>query len=178
MAQATPRSDSTRGRHDRYGAAARRTARLVSVAALAAAALAALVPACMDDVGPASPCTNVPPGGCPLSRGVACEDPACEAVYACRPGNVWELDRRCPPRDPVDASTRDASAADADAGVEPSLDASLDAPPGAYGGPGCGPLQLPDCSLGFALACPSGCCGCEDLFVCENGGWSHWSACP
>ena len=33
--------------------------------------------------------------------------------------------------------------------------------------------QAPDCSLGFALACPMGCCGCEDLFVCQGGGWSY-----
>ena len=43
--------------------------------------------------------------------------------------------------------------------------------------PGAVALQAPDCSLGLALACPQGCCGCEDLFVCENGGWSYWATC-
>lgn len=133
------------------------------------------VASCSDDAATDQECTNIPAGGCPLSRGVACQDPACEALYACRSGNVWELDRTCPPREagvPREAST--------DAGqVEASrpFDASVDAPPGANGGPGCGALQAPDCSLGLALSCPQGCCDCEDLFVCENGGWSYWATC-
>ncbi|MBX3185981.1 MAG: hypothetical protein KF819_03155 [Labilithrix sp.] len=121
----------------------------------------------------AQACTDIPAGGCPLSRGRACQDPACEASYACRPGNVWELSEVCPPR--ADAGRPDVAIADAfDA---PSYDASFDAPPGAHGGPGCGLLQAPDCSLGFALACPSGCCECDELFVCENGGWNAWGTC-
>jgi hypothetical protein len=131
--------------------------------------------ACSDDAALAVPCANIPIGGCPLSRGVACEDPACEAVYACRAGNVWELDHRCPSRAGVDAdAARDAPGRE---DAPTLLDAGTDAPPGASGGPGCAQLQLPDCSLGFALACPSGCCGCEDLFVCQGGGWSFWSTC-
>lgn len=136
------------------------------------ASLGPVVSACSDDAV-VTPCTDIPPGGCPQSRGVACEDPACEAVYACRPGNVWELERRCPPREgggPRDASTPEAEAA-------APLDASIDAPPGAFGGPGCGVLQTPDCPLGLALACAPSCCDCEDLFVCEGGGWSFWGTC-
>lgn len=60
-----------------------------------------------------------------------------------------------------------------DAGVR---DASIDVE-GAFGGPGCVDLQMPDCPLGVALTCPSGCCGCEDLFVCKNGGWDLWGSC-
>jgi len=149
----------------------------VAVVVASAGSLAvAATPSCAEEAT-AQACTNVPAGGCPLSRGVSCEDPTCAAVYACRDGNVWELDRTCPPREagaPVDAG--EASDA-ADAAPNPPRDASTDAPPGAYGGPGCDVLQLPDCSLGLALACPSGCCGCEDLFVCESGGWSYWSTC-
>lgn len=132
-----------------------------------------LAASCSDEPTP-EPCTNIPPGGCPLSRGVACEDPACEAVYQCRPGNVWEIDRPCPAREAasVDAYAPDASEA------APSRDANVDAPPGAFGGPGCAALQLPDCSLGLALACPNvDCCGCEELFVCEGGGWISWGTC-
>lgn len=140
--------------------------------------LAVVALASCSDGETVTPCTGIPLGGCPRSRGVACEDPACEAVYRCRPNNVWELEERCPQRD---LPARDAAADDAstlpDASSTPPLDAALDAPPGANGGPGCGPLQLPDCALGFALACPSGCCGCEDLFVCESGGWSLWGTC-
>lgn len=147
----------------------------VVLVALAASALA-LLPSC-EDSETAQPCTDIPPGGCPLSRGRACDDPACEAAYACRPGNVWELDRVCPPR--ADAGARDAGGAidGADATDSLGYDASFDAPPGAHGGPGCSALQAPDCSLGFALACPSSCCDCEDLFVCENGGWTSWGTC-
>lgn len=130
-----------------------------------------VVAASCSDPPTAQPCTDVPPGGCPISRGVACEDPACEAVYACRPGNVWELEKICPSRD--GGAARDAHVPEA----EPPIDASIDAPPGAYGGPGCGLLQEPDCALGLVLACPSGCCGCEDLFVCVNGGWDLWGHC-
>ena len=53
----------------------------------------------------------------------------------------------------------------------------IDAPPGAFGGPGCGDLLEPDGALGVALACGASCCGCEDLFVCENGGWELWGTC-
>jgi hypothetical protein len=147
------------------------------VVALLGAALALVGLASCEDDPTAQPCTGVPEGGCPLSRGVACEDPTCEAVYACRPNNVWELERTCPPREagaPRDAATDVDAAPTEDARA---FDASIDAPPGANGGPGCGSLQTPDCSLGLALSCPSGCCGCEDLFVCENGGWTYWATC-
>jgi hypothetical protein len=131
---------------------------------------------CSDDPTP-QPCTDIPAGGCPLSKGVACEDPSCVAVYACRAGNVWELDHTCPAHEAGPVAP-DASS-DADAAMEAShpFDASIDAPPGAGGGPGCAPLEAPDCALAVALACPSGCCGCEDLFVCQNGGWSYYATC-
>ena len=127
-----------------------------------------------SDKPTAQTCTNIPAGGCPLSRGLACSDPSCEAAYACRPGNVWELRERCPPRGPADddGGRTDAS----EAGASPSFDAAIDAPPGAAGGPGCAPLQAPDCPLGLVLSC-QGCCGCEDLFVCASGAWELWGAC-
>jgi hypothetical protein len=55
-------------------------------------------------------------------------------------------------------------------------DVSIDVE-GAFGGPGCVDLQAPDCPLGLAISCPNGCCGCEDLFVCRNGGWNLWGQC-
>jgi hypothetical protein len=151
----------------------RRHRRRVVAVALAGSVALGATPSCSEDAT-AQPCTDIPRGGCPLSRGIACDDPACEAAYACRPGNVWELDHSCAGRDggaPPDA------AADSAPEASPPRDASADAPPGANGGPGCAPLQLPDFALGLALACPSGCCGCEDLFVCESGGWTYWSTC-
>lgn len=126
-----------------------------------------------DDGAVAERCTNIPAGGCPRSRGVACEDPACEAVYLCRENDVWELSERCPSRDAGPAEAADA-ANDASA---PGFDASIDAPPGAFGGAGCESLQVPDCALGLALSCGAGCCGCEDIFVCEDGAWSLWGIC-
>ena len=139
--------------------------------------LAPLALASCGDALDDKPCTNIPAGGCPLSKGVACEDPSCVAAYACRSGNVWELDHMCPGHEagPVIEASTDAS--DASMEVSRPFDAAIDAPPGANGGPGCGPLQVPDCTLGFALACPSGCCGCEDLFVCQNGGWNYYATC-
>ena len=141
--------------------------------AAAIAALAIFVSASCSDGETAQACTDIPAGGCPLSRGVACADTACEATYACLPGNVWELRDRCPAR--PDAGVKDTSPPD----VAPIVDAAFDAPPGAYGGPGCGQLQQPDCALGTALVCPpgAGCCNCEDLFVCENGGWVLYGTC-
>ena len=132
--------------------------------------LTLLVAAACGDPVTDHACTAIPAGGCPLSRGVACEDPSCAAVFACRPGNVWELDHTCPARE---------AGAPHDAAVDapPVRDAAVDAPPGANGGPGCNPLQTPDCALGPALVCPSGCCDCEDLFVCQNGGWVAWGTC-
>lgn len=135
------------------------------------AALAACVAFACDDPPVPQPCSNVPERGCPLSHGVACEDPTCQAIYACREGNVWELVKTCPNFDPDAGSVPDAG---------PSttiIDASADAPPGAYGGPGCEVLQDPDCALGLALACSSGCCGCEDLYVCTSGAWELWGQC-
>jgi hypothetical protein len=134
----------------------------------------ALAFTCSDGSNPPQPCTDIPEGGCPLSHGVACEDPSCLAVYACRPNDVWELDHVCPPHD---AAAHDASDADARADTGPVFDANIDAPPGAFGGPGCNPLEPPDCELGLVLLCQSGCCDCADLYVCQNGGWQIWGTC-
>lgn len=141
---------------------------------LVTCAIAAVV-ACDDGALTATPCTDIPAGGCPLAHGVACEDPACDAVYACLPGNQWELRARCPARDGAVGDASPVVVADAEA-VLPR-DASVDAPPGAFGGPGCPSLGAPDCPLGVALACGAGCCGCEDLYVCSNGGWDLWGVC-
>jgi hypothetical protein len=150
-------------------------ARHRAAAASIVATTLVLFAAC-DDGAVARPCSNIPAGGCPISRGVACEDPACEAVYACRPGDVWELQERCPARDAGPSETNDAAPVEPDAG-SPVGDAAIDAPPGAYGGPGCDSLQAPDCALGVALACGADCCGCEDLYICEDNGWTLWGGC-
>ncbi len=131
--------------------------------------------ACQETVSQ-SPCKDIPSGGCPLSHGLACEDPTCAAAYACNPDGTWTLDHACPG---YDASAPPSFDAAVEAGA-PSFDASgFDAPPGSSGGPGCEALQEPDCPLSTALACPSGCCNCEDLFVCDlaGQGWVAWGTC-
>jgi hypothetical protein len=144
---------------------------VVLLTAALAAALAVAV-ACQDGIDDHA-CSNVPPGGCPLSHGVACDDPACQVVYACEPGGVWRFDHACPDRDAAADAPPDAPP---DTGRPPRDAAAFDVPPGANGGPGCMDLEPPDCPLGVAISC-NDCCGCEDLFVCQNGGWNAWGAC-
>lgn len=128
-----------------------------------------------DDPPVDHPCTDIPPNGCPIARGVSCADRRCERIYACRRGNIWEPLETCPNFSLDAGAPATMGDADTDGGVAP--DAAPNAPPGAYGGPGCGTLQEPDCSVGLALACPSGCCNCEDLFVCRDSAWDLWGAC-
>lgn len=142
------------------------------VLALALVASLAVAVACQDEVNDQT-CSNVPPGGCPLSHGVACDDPSCQAAYACERGGVWRFDHACPPHDGGPDAERDAPP---DTGRPPRDAAAFDVPPGANGGPGCVDLEPPDCPLGVALSCTD-CCGCEDLFVCTNGSWNAWGAC-
>lgn len=153
--------------------------RTLFVSALVGTVLAAVI-SCSDAMT-VNPCRDIPAGGCPLSNGVACEDPTCEAVYACLPSREWQLDHTCPAHEagaPSDGSSEGGDGgSDGPAEAARPFDANIDAPPGASGGPGCEPLQTPDCPLGFALACPMGCCGCEDLFVCQGGGWNYYATC-
>src|SRR5829696_4686587 len=98
------------------GSAERRPGRRIGALVFAATLALALALAAACDDGPVPmPCSNIPAGGCPLGRGVSCSDPACEAVYACRPNNVWELAQECPrgdaaaPSSPADAAAVDAA---------------------------------------------------------------------
>jgi len=133
--------------------------------------------ACDNEPTPVA-CTDVPDGGCPEDNGAdVCQDPTCAAVYECT-NSGWVFQQACPPH------PHDASADVLDAGTEGGTDGSvpdvhIDAPPGAYGGPGCVELEAPDCPLGTAIACGGtlDCCGCEDLYVCDDGGWDPWGVC-
>ncbi len=145
---------------------------------LALLALGALVwAACNGDIPNASAkCARIPDGGCPSSNGPACGDPTCASLYYCNAASVWTFVKACAARDAgLEASDVPDAALDAP-GPSPR-DAAIDVP-GANGGPGCHDLQPPDCPLGLALGCPSAsCCGCEDLFVCSDGGWLGWGFC-
>ncbi|HEX7665447.1 MAG TPA: hypothetical protein VF407_13070 [Polyangiaceae bacterium] len=146
--------------------------RFVSIGSVLALASVAFVAACQTDLSVQKPCRNIPDGGCPAFDD-ACEDPSCTATYSCQPDDTWHLEQTCPAHDAGasngDAGS-DAATATGDAG------ALLDVP-GATGGPGCGDLETPDCSLGVAAACGNGCCDCQDLFVCRDGGWDIWGSC-
>jgi hypothetical protein len=131
-----------------------------------------------EDTSPPVPCVNAPPGGCPEDFGAnVCEDPSCHAVYVCKDGN-WVFDRTCGARDGAAeaSSPADAAILTREAGGSDGGSLEIDAPLGAFGGPGCISLQEPDCPLGVALAC-SDCCGCQDLYVCADGGWNQWGVC-
>jgi hypothetical protein len=132
-----------------------------------------------EDTTPALPCVDAPPTGCPDDFGAdVCQDPACSAVYSCDNGK-WTFVRACGPADgSVDASVAREAGAPEDALASDRGEIEIDAPVGAFGGAGCVSLEPPDCPLGVALYCKSSdCCGCEDLFVCADGGWNPWGAC-
>jgi hypothetical protein len=129
-----------------------------------------------SDTPPPLACKDLAPPACPSdSDADVCADLTCASVYECDDGQ-WVFVQNCPNSSPeagvhpADASTE---------GAPKTPDAEPDAPAGAYGGPGCTDLELPDCSLGTALGCAStpDCCGCQDVYVCANGGWNLWGAC-
>jgi hypothetical protein len=138
----------------------------------ALAMILVLASACGDDIAQ-QPCRDIPDGGCPAQDN-ACDDPTCFTLYDCSPNSTWTVDMVCPAKTPFDAGDIFLdSGADANAAVDGA--AYLDVP-GALGGPGCEDLEAPDCSLGSAAVC-NDCCGCQDLYVCQNGGWVTWGEC-
>ena len=134
-----------------------------------------------DDTPPPESCVDIPDEGCPEDEDAdVCEDVTCSAVYACN-GGVWSLAYACPSR--PDAGLDGGRASDA-ATLEASVTSlrdveAVDAPPGAFGGADCIDLEQPDCSVGTALLCSGAvdCCGCQDLYVCQGGGWIPWGEC-
>jgi hypothetical protein len=142
------------------------------VVPVAGALLAA--PACSNPPVQAV-CQDLAAPACPTEFDAdVCMDPECASVYACDNG-AWSLVTTCP------NYSAEAGVHPVEAGPEAAsmFDAPFDAPPGAFGGPGCVDLEEPDCSLGTALACSgaSDCCGCMDLYVCNSGGWQLWGQC-
>jgi len=137
---------------------------------LCTACVTAIVVACNGDDSAIVTCFDIPEGGCPVQGGVECQDPTCAAAYTCEPDGGWSLAHVCPPHD-GSAMDSNNDVAVSDAGYD------IDAPPGSFGGPGCADLEPPDCPLGEVLICSSGCCGCEDLYVCDDGGWDPWGYC-
>ncbi len=125
-------------------------------------------------------CMDIPKGGCPGEDGTNCEDTTCAAIYSHSSSCVWTFVQSCPNyKPPHDAGPPDGSR---DAAPDGQLrdahlrDAGFVLPPGAAGGPGCLDLESPDCPLDLALQCDD-CCGCQDLYVCVDGGWNEWGEC-
>jgi hypothetical protein len=139
-------------------------------------ALSMAILACQDPIE-AQTCVDIPDGGCPGVDNTNCLDITCGAIYTCEINGTWSEVLTCPvreagPSEPTDtAPPSEAGSAPRDATV---IDVNV---PGANGGPGCVDLEDPDCSLGEALACGPGCCGCGDIFVCQAGGWQLWGEC-
>jgi hypothetical protein len=155
---------------------------LVFVTALTAAA-------CTGTNTTTTSCRNIPANGCPVvTDDRECEDPSCAAAYSCNNG-AWTLDHTCsafdgghaeaPPFVP-DAGLPDAGSGEGGEGDCPDAQ-GFDAPPGAGGGPGCGPLDPPDCPLSRALSCDpasaTACNECDSFFACVDGAWIFWGGC-
>jgi hypothetical protein len=150
---------------------------------------AALAFACNDPVLDTY-CTGIPTGGCPSDNPSTCVhdagsdgytgDPTCAAIYSHTPDCIWSLVQTCPgyvaPHDAGVDATLDAhdAATTKDAARR---DAGFEIPEGAGGGPDCADLESPDCPLEEALVCGASCCGCQTLYLCENGGWNVWGEC-
>ena len=131
-------------------------------------------------------CVNIPASdGCPGSDLTACNGPTCSSVYACdHTTGAWSYVGACPAHDAgadVGASTDagDGAVNDSRDAHASGRDVNIDVPPGAWGGPGsgCPDLENPDCTLGSAIDCVRSCCGCQDLYVCADGGWNPWGTC-
>src|ERR1700761_658842 len=133
--------------------------RLALVAPLAVALALEVLGACKDPPPPAT-CADLGPPACPEDNGAdVCDDPTCASVYSCQDG-TWVFLHDCSGYDP-EAGPHPVEAGEAG----PAFDANVDAPPGAFGGPGCVDLETPDCTLGTGIACVDepGCCDCTDL---------------
>jgi len=123
-------------------------------------------------------CTGIPKGGCPGDDSTNCVDTTCEAIYSNDSACVWSFVQKCPGYIPPHDGPPDALTEAGDAVAEAPLpDAGFTLPSGAAGGPGCEDLENPDCSVATAVACGKYCCGCEDLYVCVEGGWNLWGGC-
>ncbi len=157
----------------------------LGILSLGVLGLGALVSACDGQRIGDTDCGVIPDGGCPTKAGVdACSDRECASTWRCVETNtealtgVWQQVAVCPARE---AGTDAASDTGADASLDaaPSDASRFDGPlpDGAGGGSTCPVLESPDCPLALAAACPSGCCGCDDLFVCTSSGWEAWGYC-
>jgi len=132
----------------------------------------AALAACSDNGAIRERCGALEADGCPGETLASCADLACAFVARCDVASgAWTRVATCPAR-PVDAGTVEAAsdAAIADAVAPGAEDAGSSSA-------GCPPLEVPDCSESTRAACPSGCCGCEDVFRCVAGGWDYVGAC-
>jgi len=151
--------------------------RLLAFALVLGVLVSALAFACGDSVDHAY-CTGIPDAGCPnpVSN---CSDPTCAAIYQPDESCQWTFLQSCPGYVPPHDAGRDSPRAVAVDGLAfdgARRDVAVVLPPGASGGPGCEDLELPDCPVAEAYVCQD-CCGCQDLYVCVDGGWDLWGEC-
>jgi hypothetical protein len=141
---------------------------------LAAGLAVVAAPACSDPPEPTT-CTNIPDGGCVVDYDADyCMDPTCDGLYTCSASGAWVQVGTCPAH-PIEAGPDVGDAGDGSTVRDVNL---ADVPQGAFGGPGCVDLEMPDCDLGVALLCTSSdCCGCQDLYVCVDMNWNLWGEC-
>jgi hypothetical protein len=149
-----------------------RSVLLVAVALTGVASVGAC--SAFGDANTEPACGEIPEGGCIGSSGGGCPlDPTCTGIYTCDPQGTWSRVAICPV---PEGGRPDAIIMYPDAHLVRDVDFTV--PEGAAGGPGCSELQASCCALSVVLACPSNqCCGCGEVFVCDDGGWNAWGYC-
>ncbi len=154
--------------------------RLSSRALVASAFVAlVLVAACSKDTE-AVACAGLDPPECPDQGGLGCQDPSCQSTYECNAGGVWSFVQTCPNYVPPPDAGPDAADAAGDGGPRPDAAFPFAIPPGSYGGTGCIDPIPPDCWLGTVVGCYGSndpCCGCDTLFLCQDGEYVTWGEC-
>jgi hypothetical protein len=112
------------------------------------------------------PCSDIPPGGCPIDRGGSCDDPTCSEIYLCENG-VWVASQTCGPHDGGtgtggDAGTPNPCVPDSGTCTPTMINTKGETT-------GCTPdLMFPDCPAAAAQGCAECVCttGCADFYLC------------
>ena len=132
----------------------------------------AALAACAESGAIHERCGALEADGCPGETLASCADTACAYVARCDLSSAtWTRVATCPAR-LVDGGTVDAAS---DGGGTDAV--AVEGGDAGSSSAGCPPLEPPDCSEAMRAACPSGCCGCEDVFRCIAGGWDYVGPC-
>ena len=135
-----------------------------------------LAPAGCQGIPTGTGCSDIPAGGCPTDRGGTCDDPTCNALYACNAG-AWSILQWC---DQPDGGAGGGDAGGGDGGPRdggPCTPVSINTTGETQD---CTPdLEGTDCSVEAALGCEETACltGCSDFYLCTAPGWVHVAYC-